>query len=70
LTVAFKCGRSHRWVPMAERKGSRTLHIVFGKAFLLALERGNRASALVFARAFLSQIPRETERVTPALATA
>jgi len=55
---------------MVEPAGSRTLQIVFGKAFLLALERGNHMSALVFARAFLSQIPEEGAPVRPALAAA
>ena len=53
--------------PMAQAR-NRTLQLVFGKAFLLALEDGNRESAMVFARAFLSQVPEE--RVTSLFVTA
>lgn len=44
---------------MAAAAKSRTLQLVFGKAFLLALEDGNTDSAMVFARALLTQMSRE-----------
>ncbi|HII39708.1 MAG TPA: hypothetical protein HA326_00620 [Thermoplasmata archaeon] len=40
---------------MAAQRGDLRLEIVFGRAFLLELERGNLANAAVFARAFLKQ---------------
>ena len=38
---------------MSTGKADETLHILFGKAFLLQLERGNLEIAAVFARAFV-----------------
>jgi len=38
---------------MATGTADETLHVLFGKAFLLELERGNLEIARVFARAFL-----------------
>ncbi len=35
---------------MSTEKASETLHVLFGKAFLLELERGNLETAAVFAR--------------------
>lgn len=40
---------------MATHLGDLGLQIVFGRAFLLQLERGNLEMAAVFARAFLKQ---------------
>ncbi len=38
---------------MAAQFGDLTLQVIFGRAFLLELERGNLQNAAVFARAFL-----------------
>src|SRR5436853_6569740 len=38
---------------MSTGKANENLHVLFGKAFLLELERGNLETAAVFARAFL-----------------
>ncbi len=38
---------------MASPAGALALQVVFGRAFLLELERGNLERATVFARAFL-----------------
>ena len=38
---------------MAAPSGDLTLQMVFGRAFLLELERGDLQAATVFARAFL-----------------
>ena len=38
---------------MSTGKANETLHVLFGKAFLLELERGDLETAAVFARAFL-----------------
>ncbi len=38
---------------MAAPPGDLVLQVVFGRAFLLELERGNLQAATVFARAFL-----------------
>lgn len=40
---------------MAPPTRPRDLEVVFGRAFLMELERGNVERAQVFARAFLSQ---------------
>jgi hypothetical protein len=40
---------------MASPLGDLTLQLVFGRAFLLALERGNLQAATVFARALLKE---------------
>jgi len=50
-------------VPMAILHRDAALQVVFGKAFLVALERHDPASATLFARAFLSQTPHEVVRL-------
>lgn len=40
---------------MAAQLGDLRLEMVFGRAFLLELQRGDLESAAVFARAFLKQ---------------
>lgn len=40
---------------MLGRSGESSLEFVFGRAFLVALERGNLSAATAFARAFLEQ---------------
>lgn len=42
---------------MADQYGDRTMQVLFGKAFLLELERGNLETARIFARAFLAHTP-------------
>jgi hypothetical protein len=42
---------------MAARSEDVHLQILFGRAFLVALERGDMAKAQIFARAFLSRLP-------------
>ncbi len=42
---------------MAAQPEDLHLPIVFGRAFLVELERGDLAMAQVFARAFLSHLP-------------
>lgn len=42
---------------MPAQAGDPGLQILFGRAFLLALERGNLEMATVFARAFLKHRP-------------
>ena len=44
-------GPSHR--AMGDRTGEDSVQVLFGKAFLLELQRGNMKMATVFARAFL-----------------
>ncbi len=41
---------------MAGQFGDRSMRVLFGKAFLLELERGNVDSARIFARAFLAHV--------------
>jgi hypothetical protein len=46
---------------MAAQLGDVRLEMIFGRAFLLELERGDVENAAVFARAFLKQhVARET----------
>ncbi len=42
---------------MAAQLGDMRLQLVFGRAFLLVLQRGDLETAAVFARAFLKQRP-------------
>ncbi len=49
---------------MATGTADETLHVLFGKAFLLELERGNLEIATVFARAFLLRKASVTKRPT------
>jgi hypothetical protein len=49
---------------MATGTADETLHVLFGKAFLLELERGNLETAAVFARAFLLRKAAVTTRST------
>ncbi len=51
----FAPGQSYR--AMASGWPEATLQIVFGKAFLVELQRGNLDSAKLFARAFLLRTP-------------
>lgn len=48
---------------MAAQSGDVRLQVVFGRAFLLELERGNLENAKVFARAFLRQAPLATRNL-------
>lgn len=56
---------------MARTEDDATLRILFGKAFLVELDRGDTETAKVFARAFLLATNRNKSRaaVTPSVAS-
>lgn len=51
--ASVQAGFSRSGTRMAAPPGDLVLQVVFGRAFLLELERGNLQAATVFARAFL-----------------
>lgn len=54
--------------PMAGPFRDEVMQVLFGKAFLLELERGDMDSARIFARAFLAHTPSARLSEFPALA--
>ncbi|HKW43228.1 MAG TPA: hypothetical protein VJP06_03485 [Thermoplasmata archaeon] len=48
---------------MVTPRSDASLQVLFGKAFLLELERGDIETAKLFARAFLSRASTESKRM-------